>query len=152
MKQMKQQMVYKYLLNYFLLLIQFYCTFLLIKFYCQLFLHIFLLINKLLFLYSHLQLLGFQTKLLSHFLSIKHSHLHLSLFHFCLLLQIIGSNLHTHLQLSFHFICFVLFFHDIKSNTFAVIFLTTFGTHTLEYGLLILLQYTMHLFTLILNG
>ena len=142
-------MVYKNLMKNVLLLIQFHYTFLLA--HCQLFLYIFLL-TELPFLYSHLQLLGLQTNLLSHFLLTKHSHLHLSLFHLCLLLQIIGFNLHTHLQLSCHFICSVLFFHDIRSNTFALTFLITFGTHTLEYGLPILLQFPLHLFTLILNG
>ena len=146
-------MIYKSLMNclniyYVLLLTQFYYAFLGAQFCYQLFLHILLLINKLLFLYSHLQLLVFQIKLLLHFLLTKHSHLHLILFHFCLLLQIIWSNLHSYLQLLCHFICFVLFFHGIRSNTFAVIFLTTFGTHTLAYGLLILLQFPPHLFTL----
>ena len=56
--------------------------------------------------HSHSQLLGFQTYPLSHTpLSINslHSHLHLSLFYLCLVLQIILSNLNMHLQVSCHF-------------------------------------------------
>ena len=102
------------------------------------------------FLNSHLQLLIFQTKSLSHFLFTKHSHLHLSLLHFCLLLQTIGSNLQTYLQLSWKVICFVLFVNVIKSNILTVTFLTISGIYTLEYGLLILLQFPLHLFILML--
>ena len=60
--------------------------------------------------HSHSQLLGFQINPLLHTpLSINslHSHLHLSSFHRCLLLQIILSNLHIHLHDSCHFICLV---------------------------------------------
>ena len=108
-------MVYKGQMKCFLLLIQFYCTFLLAKFYCvflltqfcyQLFLHIFLLINELLFFKLTLTIIRIPNKL-SHVLLTKHSHLHLSLFHFCLLLQIIGSNLYTYIY-NFHPILFVL--------------------------------------------
>ena len=140
-------------MNYFLLLTQFYCTFLLTQFYYQLFLHILLLI-KLLFSCIHTYNYWDSNQIYYHciFLFVKHSHLHLVLFHFCLLLQIIGSNLQTHLQLPCHFIYFVLFVHDIRSNTFTVIFSITSEIHTLEYGLLILLQFPLHLFTLILYG
>ena len=68
---------------------------------------------------SHLQLLGFQINPLPHLLSsIKslHSHLYLSLFHICLLLQTLSSNLHLHLQVSCHFICLVSLFLDIRLN------------------------------------
>ena len=62
--------------------------------------------------HSHSQLLGFQINPLSHIpLSINslHSHLHLFLFHFCLLLQTIASNLHSHLHVSCHF-SYILFY------------------------------------------
>ena len=68
---------------------------------------------------SHLQLLGFQINPLPHPLSsIKslHSHLYLPLFHLCLLLQTLSSNLHLHLQVSCHFICLVSLFLDIRLN------------------------------------
>ena len=55
--------------------------------------------------HSHLQLLGLKIYPLSHTpLSIDslHSHLHLSLFHLCLLLQKIQFNLHMHLHVSCH--------------------------------------------------
>ena len=63
------------------------------------------------------QLLGFQAYPLSHTpLSINylHSHLHLSLFQCCLLLQAIESNLHSHLHLSHHFMCLVALVLDIR--------------------------------------
>ena len=60
---------------------------------------------------SQLQLLGFQTNPVSHSSlsrnSSLHSHLHLSSFHLCLLLQTLASNLHLHLQVSSHSMCFV---------------------------------------------
>ena len=49
--------------------------------------------------HSHSQLLGFQINPLSYIpLSINclHSHVHLFLFHRCLLLQTVASNLHSH--------------------------------------------------------
>ena len=59
--------------------------------------------------HSQLQLLGFQINPLSH-ISLSsnslHSHLHLSLFHLCLLLQTPEFNLHLHLKVSCHSICF----------------------------------------------
>ena len=62
--------------------------------------------------HSHEQVLGFQIYPLSHTnLLIKsslHSHLHLSLFHACLLLQRAEVNLHIHTYKS-HVILFVLF-------------------------------------------
>ena len=73
------------------------------------------------------------------FLLTKHSHLRLSLFHFCLLLQTIESNLHKHIQ--FHGILFVLFYFFMRLDQ---IFFIIFGTHTLTYGLLILLQFPSH--------
>ena len=147
---MKQQMVYNFLL--ILLSKLFYLGQLLLC--CHLFLHILLLLFNLaaFFLYSHSQLLMFQTKSSSHFLSTKHSHLHLFLFHFCLLSQTIESSLQTHLQLSWKVICFVVFTNVIKSNIFTVTFFIISGMHTLAYGLMILLQFPLHLFTLILYG
>ena len=50
------------------------------------------------FLNSQLQLTKLKKGLLSHFLISKHSHLHLSLFHFCKSLQTFLSNKHAHLQ------------------------------------------------------
>ena len=59
--------------------------------------------------HSHLQLLGFQTNPLSHSLlsinSSLHSHLHLSSFHLCLLLQTLESNLHLQIQVLCHSMC-----------------------------------------------
>ena len=151
---MKQQMVYKRLMTCFLLLTQFYCTFFTDKVLLYLFISSHSSVNKraAFFLYSHLQLLGFQTNSLSHFLLTEHSHLHLSLFCFCLLLRIIGSNLHSHLQLSCHFIRFVLFFHDIRSNTFKVMFFDNIWNTYSRIWVGVLLQFPLHLFTLILNG
>ena len=60
--------------------------------------------------HSHSRLLGLKINPLSHTpLSINslHSHIHLSLFHHCLLLQIIFSDLHMHLHESCHFMCLV---------------------------------------------
>ena len=61
--------------------------------------------------HSQLQLLGFQINPLSYIpLAINcslHSHQHLSLFHLCLLLQTIESNLYLHLQFSWHTMRFV---------------------------------------------
>ena len=59
---------------------------------------------------SHLQsqLLGFQINPLSHIpllINYLHSHLHLSLFHLCLLLQKPATNLHVHLEVLCNFIC-----------------------------------------------
>ena len=105
--------------------------------------------------HSHSKLLGFQINPLSHIpLSIiyLHSDLHLSSFHLCLLLQILALNLHMHLQVSCHIICLVSLILDIKLNTLTFMFLATSGTHNLAYGSLILLQLTLHLFTLILEG
>ena len=81
---------------------------------------------------SHSQLLGFQINTLSQLpLSINslHSHLHLSLFHLCLLLQILVSSLNLHLQVSCHFICLVSLVLEIRLNTLTFIFLLTSGTH-----------------------
>ena len=59
--------------------------------------------------HSHEQVLGFQIYPLSHTNSLiessLHSHLHLSLFHVCLILQTAEVNLHIHLQDSCHIIC-----------------------------------------------
>ena len=62
-------------------------------------------------LHSQLQLLGFKTNPLSHSClstNYLHSHLHLSSFQLCLLLQTLEFNLHSHLQLSCHFYVFCL--------------------------------------------
>ena len=106
---------------------------------------------------SHLlsQLLGFQINPLSHTpLSINslHSHLHLSSFHRCLLLQIILSNLHIHLHDSCHFMCLVSLVIVFKLNTLTFKFFVASGTQILAYGSLILLRLPVHLFTLMLKG
>ena len=75
-----------------------------------------------------------------------HSHLHLFLFHCCLLLQTIGSNLHLHLHFSCHFINLVSLVLDIKLNTLTFKYFITSGTQNFAYGLLILLQLPLHLF------
>ena len=101
------------------------------------------------------QLRGFQINPLSHNpLSINslHSHLHLSLFHLCLLLQTLASNLHLHLQVSCYSICLVSLDLDIRLNTLTFMFLTTSETHNFAYGSLTLLQLPLHLLTLILKG
>ena len=101
---------------------------------------------------SHIQLLGFQINPLSHIpLSINsslHSHIHLSSFHLCLLLQTLALNLHMHLQVSCNIICFVSLILEIKLNILTFIFLVISGTHNLAYRLLIFLQLQLHLFTL----
>ena len=81
-----------------------------------------------------------------------HSHLHLSLFYFCLLLHIILSNLHMHLHFSCHFIDLVSLVLDNRLNTLRFKFFITSGTRVFEYGSSILLQLPLHLFILILKG
>ena len=60
--------------------------------------------------HSQFQLLGLQINPLSRLsLSLNsclHSHLHLSSFHICLLLQTLASNLHLHLRVLCHSMCF----------------------------------------------
>ena len=89
--------------------------------------------------HSHSQILGFQMNPLSHIpLSINSlgSHLHLSLFQHCLLLQTLAPNLHLHLDVSCYFIsCFII----SRLNTLTFILLTTSGTHNFAYRSLILL-------------
>ena len=102
---------------------------------------------------SDSQLLGFQINPLLHIpLSINslHSHLHLSLFLLCLLLQTLPSNLHLDLQVSCHSICLVSLVLENRLNTLTFMVLTTSGTHNLAYVSLILLQLPLHLFILIL--
>ena len=79
-----------------------------------------------------------------------HSHLHLSLFQRCLLLQTFASNLHLHLHVSCHSMSLVSLVLDIILNTFK--FFTTLGTHIFAYGSLILVQLRLHLLALILKG
>ena len=105
--------------------------------------------------HSHSQLPGFQAYPLSHKpLSINylHSHLHLSLFQCCLLLQTITSNLHWHLQVSRHSICLASWVLDIRLNTLTLKVYTTSGTEMFEYGSLILVQLPLHLLVIILKG
>ena len=69
--------------------------------------------------HSHSQLLGFQINPLSHTpLSINslHSHLHLSLFQRCLLLQTLAPNVHSHLHVLRHSMCLVSLVLDIWLN------------------------------------
>ena len=100
--------------------------------------------------HTHAQLLGFQIYPLSHtILLIKsslHSHLHLSSFHICLLLQTAEVNLHVHLQVSCHAICLVSLILAIRLNTLTLIFLVMSGKHNSANGLLIVLQDPRHLF------
>ena len=76
--------------------------------------------------HSHSQLLGLQLNPLSQtILSTKSSpdsHLHLSSFYICLLLQTATLNLHTHLQVSCHNICLISLIIDIRLNTSTFIF------------------------------
>ena len=74
-----------------------------------------------------------------------HSHLHLSSFQHCLLLQTLASNLHLHLHVSCHSVCLVSLVLDIR-------FLITSGTHLFAYGSLLLLQLPLHLLVLELKG
>ena len=69
-----------------------------------------------------------------------HSHRHLSLFHRCLLLQTLTSNLQLHLHVSCHFLCLVSLVLNIKLNTLILKSFIISGTHILAYGSLILLQ------------
>ena len=87
------------------------------------------------FVMSHSQLLGFQNNPVSHIpLSINslHSHLHLSSFQRCLLLQTLASNLHLHLQVSCHSLCLVSLFLGIRLKMLTFIFLTKSGTQILH--------------------
>ena len=82
------------------------------------------------------QLLGFKINPLSHTpLSINslHSHVHLSSFHRCLLLQIILSNLHIHLYDSCHFMCLVSLVNVFKLNTLTFKFFVASETQVLAY-------------------
>ena len=102
---------------------------------------------------SHSELLRFQKNPLSHIpLSINslHSHLHLSSFHLCLLLQRLASNLHLRLQVLCHSICLVSLVFSIRLNTLTFMFLIVSGTHNLAYGSLIVLQLPLHLFIVML--
>ena len=104
--------------------------------------------------HSHSQLQGFQIDPLSHSpLSINslHSHLHLSSFQRCLLLQTLASNLHLHLHVSCHFMCLFSLVLDIILNSLTFKFSTTSGTHIFVCGSLILLQLQLHLLVLILK-
>ena len=86
---------------------------------------------------SQSQLLGCQINPLSQVsLSINslHSHLHLSSFHLCLLLQTNASNLHLLLQVSHHSICLISLLLHIRLNTLTFMFLITSGTHNFAYG------------------
>ena len=69
-----------------------------------------------------------------------HSHLYLSSFQRYLLLQTLASNLHLHLHVLCYSMCLVLLVLEIRLNTLTFKFLTTSGTHSFAYGLLILLQ------------
>ena len=103
--------------------------------------------------HSQSQLPGLQINPLSHIpLSINslHSHLHLSLFQRCLLLQTLASTLHLNLQVSCHSIYLVSLVLGIRLNTLTFIFLLTSGTENFAYGSLRLLQLSRHLFTSIL--
>ena len=85
--------------------------------------------------YSHSQLLGLQINPLSHTpLSINslHSHLHLSSFQHCLLLQTLASNLHSHLHVSCHSLCLVSLVLYITLNTLTFKFFAISGTHILH--------------------
>ena len=81
-----------------------------------------------------------------------HSHLHLSSFQHCLLLQTLASNLHLHLHVSCHSVCLVSLVLNIRLNTLTFMFLITSGTHLFAYGSLLLLQLPLHLLVLILKG
>ena len=77
--------------------------------------------------HSHSQLLEFQINRLS--INSLHSHLHLSSFQRCLLLQMLASNLHLHLYVSCHSVCLVSLVLDIRLNTLTFKFFTTSQTH-----------------------
>ena len=57
-----------------------------------------------------------------------------------------------HLHVSCHFIDLVLLVLEIRLNTLTFKFFTVSETQILAYGLLILLQLPLHLFTLTLKG
>ena len=98
--------------------------------------------------HSHSQLLGFQINPLSH-TSLSnnslHSHLHLSSFQRCLLLQTLLLNLHLHLRVSCHFMHLVSLIPHTRLNTLTFKFFTTSGTLNFASGLLILLKLPLHL-------
>ena len=71
--------------------------------------------------HPHSKLLGFQIDPLSHMLlstNSLHSHLHLSLFQYCLLLQTLLFSLHLHSQISCHSMCLVSLVLHISSLVF----------------------------------
>ena len=80
-----------------------------------------------------------------------HSHLHLSSFQCCLLLQTLLINLHLDLHISCYSLRLVSLVPDTRLNTLTFTFFTTSGTHNFAHGLLILLQLPLHLFVLILR-
>ena len=63
-----------------------------------------------------------------------HSHLHLSSFHLCLLLQTLTSNLHLHLQVLCHSVCLVSLVLDIRLNTVTFMFLIVSETYIFVYS------------------
>ena len=89
---------------------------------------------------SHSQLIGFQISSLSHVpqsINSLHSHLHLSSFYLCLLLQTLAFNLQLHLQALCYSICLVSLFFDIKyfkSYRLNNLKMRKSGTHNLVYG------------------
>ena len=58
-----------------------------------------------------------------------HSHVNLSLFHLCLLLQILAFNLHLYAQFLCHPIYLLSLVLDIRLNTLIFIPLATSGRH-----------------------
>ena len=81
-----------------------------------------------------------------------HSHLHLSSFQHCLLLQKLASNLHSRLHISGHSMCLVSLVLHIRLNTLTFKVFTLSETHSFAYGLSILVQLPLHLLVLILKG
>ena len=102
----------------------------------------------------HSHWLGFQISPLSQVplsMNCLLSHMHLSSFRLCLLLQTLASSLHLHLHVSCQSIYLVSLVVDIRLNTLTFKFLTTSGIHNFAYGSLILLQLPLHLLVLILK-
>ena len=105
--------------------------------------------------HSHSQLPAFQINPLSNTpLSINylHSHLHLSSFQRCSLLQKLASNLHLHLHVSYHSICLVSLVFDIRLNSLMFKFFITSGAQIFAYRSLISLQLSLQLLVLMLKG
>ena len=98
--------------------------------------------HKIYRIYTHFR---FQIDPLSHtplLINSLHSHLHLSSFQRCLLLETLAGSLHLHLPVSCHSDCFVLLVLGIRLNTLTFKFFAISGTHNVAYRLIDVVETT----------